>query len=252
MKLKNKTLSGFKVYYRNEKELNIIFLEIFILNDYKFTTREKRPFIIDCGSHIGLSILYFKQIYPEAEILGFEPNPENFEILKKNIRINKLKNVRLVNAALSNKDGVAVLHTDINKNDSLTWGDTTSALMAGGNTESIPVDTFRLSKFINKEVDFLKIDIEGMESVVLKELEPKLSLVREIVMEHHVPRKSEELNSLKDIINILRKNGFIVRSSWKDLIVALVDLFLRITGQTSISIVRAVKLNRIAAKHQIC
>ena len=33
---------------------------------------------------IGLSIFYFKSIYPDSTILGFEPNPENFEILKKN------------------------------------------------------------------------------------------------------------------------------------------------------------------------
>jgi len=241
VKLRSKTLNGFRVCYRNEKEFNIIFLEIFVLNDYKFTTRNKRPFIIDCGSHIGLSILYFKQIYPEAEILGFEPNPENFEILKRNIEINKLKNVTLVNAALSNKDGVAVLHSGINKNDSLTWGDTISTSMTGANNERFSVNTLRLSKFINKQVDLLKIDIEGMESVVLKEIESKLPLVRQIIMEHHVPRKSDELNNLKGITNTLRRNGFTVRSSWKDLVVALVDLFLRITGQTSISIVRALR-----------
>jgi FkbM family methyltransferase len=43
------------------------------------------PVIIDCGGNIGLSVLYFKYLFPNSVITVFEPSPPVFEILKENI-----------------------------------------------------------------------------------------------------------------------------------------------------------------------
>src|ERR1044071_4816990 len=47
--------------------------EIFKRENYKVDFATNDPFIIDCGSNIGLSIIYFKTRYPNAKIIGFEP-----------------------------------------------------------------------------------------------------------------------------------------------------------------------------------
>ena len=52
-----------------------------------------KPFIIDCGANIGLSVIYLKNLYPDAEIVAFEPDEQNFQLLQKNIASFGFKNV---------------------------------------------------------------------------------------------------------------------------------------------------------------
>lgn len=55
--------------------------EIFTSNEYYFKPSCKQAFIIDCGAHIGMSVLYFKKMFPDSKIMAFEANPHNFELL---------------------------------------------------------------------------------------------------------------------------------------------------------------------------
>ncbi|SHL96074.1 FkbM family methyltransferase [Chitinophaga sp. CF418] len=52
---------------------------------YRFKADTDAPYIIDCGANIGLSILYFKWLYPKAKVLAFEPDGDNLVILQKNV-----------------------------------------------------------------------------------------------------------------------------------------------------------------------
>ncbi|MEK7497411.1 MAG: FkbM family methyltransferase [Patescibacteria group bacterium] len=210
MKLKFKEISGYKIFYRNEEEFKIIYKQIFADEDYKLSSRTEASFIIDCGSHIGLSILYFKSKYPNADILGFEPNPENFQILQKNIQVNNSTNIKVINAALSNKAEKTILHTSLEKDNPWTWGDTlVSDMWEEKITErKIPIRTVKLSDYINKNVDFMKMDIEGAEKIVLQEISNKLHYINEVVLEYHTPRAVRGLNEYRDIKSLLEKNGF--------------------------------------------
>ena len=60
------------------------FKEIFEQEIYKFEANVDNPYIIDCGTNIGSSIIYFKELYPNASIIGFEADPEVYKICKKN------------------------------------------------------------------------------------------------------------------------------------------------------------------------
>ena len=92
---------GLIISYRNEEEFERIYDDVFKQNEYSFKTSKKSPFILDCGSHIGVTVLYFKKLYPEARIIAFDPNPRTFELLKLNVDQNGLKNVELMNVAIS-------------------------------------------------------------------------------------------------------------------------------------------------------
>ena len=59
--------------------------EIFKKQSYKFIPINDQPIIIDCGSNIGVSILYYFRQYPKAKIIAFEPDKNIFQVLKKNI-----------------------------------------------------------------------------------------------------------------------------------------------------------------------
>src|SRR5690242_15479864 len=62
----------------------------FINRIYQFDAVRQNPLIIDGGSNIGMSILYFKRIYPDARIIGFEPDPDIYQLLNNNLSKNNI------------------------------------------------------------------------------------------------------------------------------------------------------------------
>lgn len=242
-KLKTRKLGSYSVLIRNLDEFKRIYKEIFVDQEYKFDSKNNKPFIIDCGSHIGLSILYFKTIYPKSKILGFEPNPDNYKILCKNVKNNNLKNVKVFNYALSDEEKNVNLHASFDEDTPWTWGDTIIYNMwgDGDNDKKIPVKTVKLSKFINSHVDLIKVDIEGAEQKVLQEVETKLNLVDKIIMEYHGTKTSIKVNDYTVIRSILTKHGFKVKTYTKNLIMAFPNFVANLRKTSSVFTIRAIK-----------
>lgn len=80
-----------------------------------FSPTDDFPLIIDCGANIGVSVLEWKYRWPTSRIICFEPDPFAFEILETNIKKNDLPNVLGVCAAISNQEGQAIFHGQINR-----------------------------------------------------------------------------------------------------------------------------------------
>lgn len=74
------------------------------------------------------------------------------------------------------------------------------------NFNLIEVETIRISKFLNRKVHFLKIDIEGAENNVIPEIENKLHNVENIFVEYHSLKGAEQM--LPEILAILKAAGF--------------------------------------------
>ena len=177
---------------RNSEEAIRIYYDIFRKQDYSFTTKVRRPFIIDCGAHIGIASFYFKQRYPDARILAIEANPQNVELLLRNLELQAYEDVEVVSGAVSDHDGDITFYVSADDSNLWTWADTTVRGMAEEQEikrrqefKQIIVPSIRLSTLIDREVDLLKIDIEGAEMMVLPEIQGKLRLVKELVMELH-------------------------------------------------------------------
>jgi len=179
-------------------ELLFIFREIFIDKNYKFNSKKKCPFIIDCGANIGLATLYFKSLYPNSHILAFEPSEKNFKALSTNVAANNLKNVTTIKKALYNS---------IKQIQLCSPGSIASTIMFGSGIETCHTDL--LSSYIDTEVDLLKIDVEGAETSVLKDLSQnnKLNLVKEIIIEYHHSVGMKE-NNFYTIISLLDSHNF--------------------------------------------
>jgi len=196
---------GKKVRFISFNTFFILFNEIFITTEYYFKSSKSRPFIIDCGSNIGMSILFYKYIYPDAEIIGFEPDLYAFEILSENVINNKLSNTTVFQKALADKDGVISFYYDVENISSLQM----SIVKERVSKSKIEVECTTLSKYINKNVDFLKLDIEGAEILVIRNLDEKnkLKYIDKMVIEyHHHIRKNEDI--LSEMLSILEKNDF--------------------------------------------
>lgn len=186
-----------------------IFRQVFVRQSYYFQTNAYKPFIIDGGGNMGMSVIYQKYLYPESEIIVFEPSENILPTLKINLSKNKFSGIRLIESALSDNDGEQIMYD----RGVGACGDTLEKTLlkdAKVDLNALPkiINTKRLSSFITKRVDFLKLDIEGSEGLVIKELHDtnKLNLVEKISMEYHYYPENIK-NSLPNLLNNLVSGG---------------------------------------------
>ncbi|MCJ7804429.1 FkbM family methyltransferase [Patescibacteria group bacterium] len=210
MKIKSLKRDRFLFYFKNPKEFELLWQAIFEKEEYKIDLGKTQPLILDVGAHIGLATIYFKNKYPQAKIIAFEPNPETAKLLRLNIKANQLKNVKVIEAAIWNKEGKQPFYIDSNNKIPWTGGDSLIKNIWGSQTSpgSILVKTIPLSTFLNKSIDLLKIDVEGVENLILKECAQKLYLVKNLILEYHETSKTNQDNKLASIVKILEKADF--------------------------------------------
>ncbi len=205
MTLKRVRVLNFDVEYYDSRTLFQLFQDIFVAGDYETCFDHDSPVIVDCGSNIGVSILYFKTQYPQAKIIGFEPNPDQFKVLERNITANQLTDVTLFKKAVCDKNGTMDFFINEDSLGSLNMG----LVERGTKVPKISVETGLLSDYIPDSVDLLKIDIEGAEESVLHDLETqgKLKNIRQIICEyhHHIERGVDRLSIT---LGILERAGF--------------------------------------------
>lgn len=151
--------------------------EIFKSQIYKFATGRQKPYILDCGANIGLSIIYFKRLYPKATIIGFEPDKHIFDILTYNIKSFKFTDVKLIKKGLWNKAAAINFFSE--------GADGGRIAIKHDKTNLIKIKTLRLRMFLKQSVDFLKLDIEGAETRVLEDCQDLLCNVKNLFVEYH-------------------------------------------------------------------
>ncbi len=182
-----------------------LFNEIFVDQQYYFVADRENPLIIDCGSNIGVSVLYFKMLYPRSTILAFEPDRDAFSCLVANLKANGIESVFAEEKALSGREGRTILYYDRGNPGALG----ASIIMERLPKEMRAVDAVRLSEYLDREVDFLKMDVEGAEGDILEEVsrQGKLRLMRRMVIEfhHHIIKDTDVLSRL---LGLLEAAGF--------------------------------------------
>ncbi len=151
--------------------------EIFKQEIYKFKAKHEQPKIIDCGANIGLSIIYFKQLYPNSQIIGFEPDVKVFKLLQKNIQTWGLSQVEIVKKAVWNSETTLEFMSEGADGGRINQLET--------DKETYQVQTVRLRDYLNEKVDFLKLDIEGAETEVIKDCQDLLKNVQNLFVEYH-------------------------------------------------------------------
>ncbi len=177
---------------RNEGDYAIAH-ELFLDHQYKYcdeVIRNAKKAVIDIGGHLGFFSLYANLLNSKVPIYAFEPHIGNFELLKKNLKDNRVKNVTAKNLAVSNAIGeVDLLISKEDLNHSLVH--------AIEPTEEVQkVQTITLKKILDRhrigQVDLLKIDCEGAEFAILEDTPKSVyDRVSNIFLEYHdwVPGK---------------------------------------------------------------
>lgn len=189
---------GKKIKYTDSASFCFIFDEIFRKKIYQFTSQSEQPYIIDAGANIGLSIIYFKSLYPHAEITAFEPDEEAYSALQYNIESFDLTNVKLVKKGLWDSNTSLKFYAE--------GADGGRIATPSNDSQIVDIKTERLTSYLNRRVDFLKMDIEGAEVRVMKDCEAYLTSVENIFVEYH--SFTNQSQQLHEILQILSGAGF--------------------------------------------
>jgi len=166
---------------------------VFLQQDYEVPLAHRPATIMDLGSNAGATIHYFRARYPEAAIIGLEPDPDTFSRLCTNVR--GMANVTVRQEAIAGRDGEGTLAPS-----PLSWA---SALRSAGEP-GIRVSTRNLDSLMAElgldSIDVLKIDVEGAEHEVLEGF-TRMRDVAVVVGEYHPAihgRRFEELEGVFD------------------------------------------------------
>jgi FkbM family methyltransferase len=191
------SLDGLTVHYTDAASLYVEYKDIFQQQIYRFQSSAQRPRIIDGGACIGMATLFWKRQYPDAEITAFEPDPAICRVFCKNMDVNGMGGVRLVEAGLSAEAGEQAFMPDGADGGRVTHG-------CGEHS----VKTTVLSEHLREAADFVKLNIEGQELPVLLEVEAagRIENIREMVIEYHGWADAPQY--LGDILALLDRNGF--------------------------------------------
>ena len=199
---------GARIDYFNQNSASFLLHEIYVNTAYRFSSDNPRPRILDCGANIGMAAAFFKALYPQSRIAAFEPEPTTFARLKQTVERNRFRDVELHNAALSEKAGTITLYKDAD-----TQGSPRASVEASwGGGASVQVPALRLSGFAHEPIDFLKLDIEGAEYGVLRDLVATGTIrnIREAVIEYH--QIASERSGLEPLGELLTAGGHAVRA----------------------------------------
>ena len=167
---------------------------------------KKGDTVVDIGANIGYHTLNFARLVGETgKVYAFEPDHDNFSILKKNVELNGYKNVVLVNKAITNKTGRTKLYLSQKNMGAHTL------LQAKGNKKFIEVETIRFDDYFkDTKIDFIKVDVEGSEGLAIQSMRSFFEKTKNLKIITEFWPKGFSMIGMKpeEFIDIFAKDGF--------------------------------------------
>lgn len=147
---------------------------------YKEIKTSQGRLFVDVGAYTGVYSILASDKF--EKVISLEPNPITFEVLKRNVELNHLTNVEVVQKAASDNIDTITIYEGL-------WSSTYTAIrdfiFAKPEGITIQVQGIRLDGLLSSydSIDLLKIDVEGYEINVLHGMEGILPRVRKIIVE---------------------------------------------------------------------
>jgi FkbM family methyltransferase len=202
---------GTKCIIRNRSD-TVVFLENFFLENYDkedgFDIKNDET-ILDIGAHVGYFSIYASKKANNVKIFSFEPSKKSFQVLKNNLKLNNIENIKIENIGVRSKSGTSTLYID------KEYEIGNSMFLNNNNSTKEEVQVISISDIIKKykidSIDFLKLDCEGAEYEIILEIpNDVLKSINKIAMEVH---KIENYD-ISDIEEFLVKNNFEVKRKY--------------------------------------
>lgn len=183
--------------------------------------------IFDVGACEGEDSVKFSRRFPNSKVYAFEPLPKNFEKIKNNLDKYVATNINVSQVALSNKKGKSIFFVSSGRPQGTSendwdYGNKSSSLLRPAKVkkvhewlsfdEEVSVKTSRLDQFMkdNKltKIDFLYMDVQGAELMVLEGAGEFLKDIRAVWMEVESVELYKNQPLKEDVEIFMQKNGF--------------------------------------------
>lgn len=203
-------VQGHKMFLDVEDCLGLSYREVWEPLETELVKREikKGDVVLDIGAHIGYYTLILARLVGErGKVFAFEPDTDNFALLKKNVNVNSCQNVVLVKKAVSDKTGKGRLYlADGNMGDHRIYD-------SGDNREVVEIETIRLDDYFrdyNGRIDFIKMDIQGAEERAIQGMNSLLERFKnfKIVMEFCPAMIKKFGTEPEDLLKLFLNQGF--------------------------------------------
>lgn len=165
--------------------------------------------VFDLGGYHGVYSIYASlKVGETGKVYCFEPDQINFEILKENIKKNKITNIILINKAISNKNEIKRFF--IRGHGSRIVGKDFRTNTKGALTTTNPI---MLSEYLTQNqinhIDFIKIDIEGAELEFVDDYFKNifhLGITPHMAIASYHYKKELDTNTSQTIAKVFKKN----------------------------------------------
>ena len=211
-------LYGKKINVTGNFEYMFFWSKIYERNTYRIFDKFLDPdhSCIDIGAFIGSTVLYCAKI--AKKVYAFEPDPIAFAELNKNVSLNpNIKEKIQLNQKCINERSGKVRFGNISKG-----GDSTSSLQFADSNTSWIVDGITFETFVKDnnidDCNFIKMDIEGGESIVLPTMKDYLEKNKPVLfLSMHPIFFNDPIKDTKKIIEVLKIYKFIYTDSGEKL-----------------------------------
>lgn len=174
--------------------------------------------VIEVGGHIGYITQYFAHLVgPRGQVVVFEPGPNNLPYLEANIC--DLRNAILEKRAVADKDGeVSFFVEDVTgQNNSIIddydmFLENRAAAFSSEPVHKITVPCVKMDSYVDRvarKPDFMKIDAEGAEYLILSGMEQVLEKDRPIIM-------VELTRNVLEVVQLFGKHAYVLKTLQPD------------------------------------
>jgi FkbM family methyltransferase len=202
----------------------------------KLFPRDATLTIFDIGACEGEDSIRYKRLFPDAKIYTFEPLPDNMSKIRANLDKYNMTGITPIQIALSDSEGVAVFHVSsgtpehVDSSEGWDYGNKSSSLLPPDKTlevhpwlhfdETIEVQTDTLASFVVERgidtIDFIHMDVQGAELMVLSGAGSFIKNVRAIWLEVENVELYKDQPTKSGIEKYMAENGFVCIKSTVD------------------------------------
>lgn len=188
-----------KLWYHKETEA---WKEMAFIRDRMI---EPDDIVFECGGHHGCSaILLSRWVGDGGKVVTFEPMKQNTNIIKKNLELNNIKNTSVETKAVGATPGTIFISR------------TSCASITKNKYLGSQVDVINLDSFQHLKPSFLKIDVEGFETEVLRGAKQILSTLPKLAIEIHTDILQQYGTSVRELLKEIDLDAYNCWVQWND------------------------------------
>jgi len=191
--------------------------------------QEESLIIFDIGACEGESSIQYSRLFPKSKIYAFEPLPRNIQLIHDNFKKYKIENAKYIDKALYSQNGFAEFYVSSGQPENVQasdwdFGNKSSSLLSPEKglekygflhfDTKIEVETLTLKTFCNsdniKSIDFIHMDVQGAELMVLKGAGEFISSIKAIWLEVSKVYFYKDQPLENDVRHFMASNNFIL------------------------------------------